>query len=186
MKTRELLCLLPLLALVAGGCAYQKPDVRSSETPDWVLQKPADTPDQIFYVGLGCGESIVDSQGARATAMKDVCRQVARSLTPVVVEQAIAIADQKGLPHGSQDAEGARYEDQVREQVDQAAPGIQQEGFYWERWAYKQGAFNPCTYDYRYYILASMSREMAAKLTTELVHRIANDMEVRAEGSPAS
>ncbi len=181
MKTRNVLCLLSLLALAAGGCVYQRPDVVSSPRPAWMNRKPADTAEKFFYVGEGTGESIVNLQGARAAALKDVCRQVADALAPVAVEQAIEIADQKGVAHGSAAQEETHYAQMVRTQVDQAATSLQQEGFYWERWAHKKGTFEARIHDYRYYMLASMPREMETKLTTELAHKIADDMAARAQ-----
>ncbi len=181
MKTRKVLCLLSLLALVAGGCVYQRPDVVSSARPAWMDRKPADTAEKLFYVGEGRGESIVDLEGARAEALKDVCRQMADVLAPVAVQQAIEIAGQQGVAHGPAAEEAAHYAQTVRDQVDQTATSLQQEGFYWERWAYKKSTFEPCCYDYRYYILASMPRDLETKLTTELAHKIADDMAARTQ-----
>jgi hypothetical protein len=179
MRSRELLCGLLLWALAAGGCAYQRAIIVSSAEPDWVLQKPADTTQKLFYVGEGHGANIVDTARARGNALADVCRQIADSLGPVAVQQAIATADQKGIAHQRPDQELVVYAQQIRRHVDQAASALQQEAFYWEKWASKAGIFDAPTYDYRYYILASMPIELSDKLTTELAHQIADDIESR-------
>jgi hypothetical protein len=181
MGTRGFLCVLLLWALAASGCAYQRAIVTSSDMPDWMVQKPADTPDRFFYVGEGRGTNIVDTRQARASAMQDVRDQIVASLAPVAVEQAIAIADQAGAPHDTPDAERARCAREIQDHIEQALPAVQQDASYWEKWASKSDLLSAPTYEYRYFVLASMSKEMRDKLTTELVHQIADAIEARAK-----
>ena len=184
MGSKGLLCVLLVLAVAAGGCAYEKMIAVSSDTPPWVLQRPASTDEGIPYVGQGLGDNIVDTREARSRAMQDVRNQIAESLRMRVVDQAIEIVEQKDVAHLARDQERALHSGQVEQHVNEAMSGVQQDAFYWEKWMIKDGFFSPAYSRYKYYILAGMPKELQDKLMTELSHKIADDIEARGQQAP--
>jgi hypothetical protein len=179
MRTKGLICALLLLAVATVGCAYERKVATSSAEPPWVLVKPANTDERVMYVGEGLGDNILDTREARSRAMQNVRTQIAESLETIVVEQAVEIVEQKGAAHLGQDKERATYSRQVEQKVDQALAGVEQQGFYWEKWKIKEGFFSGSYSQYKYFVLAGMPRELYDKLLTELSHQIADSIEAR-------
>jgi len=179
MRSKYALCVVLLWAMAMIGCAYERKTATSSAEPPWVLTTPSSTATRIVYVGEGLGDNILDTREARNRAMQDVRTQIAESLESVVVEQAIEIVEQKGAAHLGQDKDRATYSRQVEQKVDQALSGVQQDAFYWEKWKIKDGFFSGSYAKYKYFVLASMPRELYDKLMTELSHQIADSIEAR-------
>jgi len=180
MKRKVACCASLLLAVALVGCAYERKVATSTAEPPWVTVTPKNTDTRLFFVGEGLGDNILDTREARNRAMQDVRNQIAESLESIVVQQAVEIVEQKGAAQLGQDKVRGTYSRQVEQTVEQALSGVQQEGFYWERWKIKKGLFSPSYSKYKYYVLASMPRELYDKLMTELAHQIADSIEARA------
>ncbi len=179
---RARVALYGLLALVLGlsGCAYEKRIATSTPMPPWAMQTPSDTEDRVVFVGTALGDNILDESNARARAMEDVREQIARSLETSVVTEATRIVEEKGAAHLGKDYDRASYSRMIEQKAQQALAGVRQDAFYWEKWKIKTGAFSGAYTKYKYYVRASMPRELYQKIMTELTHEIADQMQSEA------
>lgn len=176
MKGLKAVPAVAVLALVVTGCASEKLVAKKSPAPPWVKAVPADTEEELIFVGTGLGDNILDERNARARAMEHVRTQIANSLDQTVIREATEIVEEEGAAHRGADEDDATYSRMIEQRVKQAMSGVRLEDFYWEKWQVDPGLFSRSFSKYKYYVKASIPREQYARLRTEITHAIADRM----------
>lgn len=152
-----------VLAACLGGCGgsnYQNydevfiragiTDPRVEDVPDWVLDSPEHTPDELFFVGRGVGYNVLDERAAYDAARDHAIQQMARHIASCVVTRTREQDRRPGTPSRALWSRRPLTDsacrflpgERVRQDVDAItkvttaalAGDLEERGIYWEQW----------------------------------------------------
>ncbi|MCD6416548.1 MAG: tetratricopeptide repeat protein [Planctomycetes bacterium] len=131
----------------------------SGAAPSWSLQPPADTEQELRFVGRAVGDNILDERLMRSRAMEDARAQIASRIATRIWTESADYLKERGAAHLGQDkVQRAEYVRRVHTRVKQQVHGVRLDGNYWEKWRIDPGLFSRAFTRYKYAILAGYPR----------------------------
>jgi hypothetical protein len=169
MRSLTRLIVVVALAVLAGGCSYEKMlDSKQAVRPDWVDRPSSSTGEMMTFTGMGLARNVLDERTARNQAMTDARAQIANSLMADTGARTVDVQEREGAMHLGEDEADAAYESRVESKARQAIRGARRTADYWEKWKIREGLFSMPYTRIKWWVRVDVPRDLYQDLANDL------------------